>query len=527
MLHVEAAIASGARHDIEKRLTGKYYTPYCVSDRLAELSMVGDRIKSVCDPFCGDGRLIVSLIERSRSEDYLKTLKHIVLFDRDAVAVEEAENNVRNALRDVSRSDVTVESKVVDTFLLPITERYDLVITNPPWEQLKPDSRDQVADSSLYKDAIRDYSKVIADSFPSAATSKKRSVGGYNINLARAGAIAAIEMTEIGGQTLIVLPSTIFCDQVSTEFRNNFLSSVKVDSLEYYPAEAKLFKGVDQSFVTISAQRGKRTGPFSLTRYKSDLSILDQREHHVECLSDTIPLSIGGREQKLIQEIQSEHPHLSCLEKDPRYRLRLGREIDETRIAESFTESNRGIPFLKGRNVNRFSFVDDGLPRICPETKKIPRSVSYQRLVWRDVSRPSQKRRVQACILGPGIVTGNSLGVAYFCAQDPELLKALLAVVNSLVFEVQVRSILATNHISQGALRKCSVPHIAFEDVSVRSKLAYLVDTISSSGFSPEIEVEVAKSYGLNRDQFFELLAPFSKLEEREVNALMERTLWV
>ena len=523
---METAIASSAREDIEKRLTGKYYTPYCVSDRLTELSLFDDRVRSVCDPFCGDGRLVVSWIARSRPENGLKQLKHIFLFDRDAGAVKEAQKNVRNALRNASRADVIVESKVVDTFLLPVSEWYDLVITNPPWEQLKPDSRDQVAELSLYKDAIRNYSETIAASFPSAATSKKRSIGGYNINLARAGALAAVEMTEIGGQTLIVLPSTIFGDQVSSEFRSNFMNSVGIVELAYYPAEAKLFKGVDQSFVTISSERGKRTERFSITRYKPDLSVLDHREHQANDLSDAIPLLIGGRVHELVRRIQSEHPNLSHLEKDLRYRLKLGREIDETRIAEAFTNSDKGIPFLKGRNVNRFSIIDEVLPRVCPEIKKIPNTIKHERLVWRDVSRPSQKRRVQACIIEPGIVTGNSLGVAHFYSREPDLLKALLAVMNSLVFEVQVRGMLATNHISQGVLKKCAVPLAAFDDIPTRQKLAKLVDTLGGADFSPKIEIEVAKIYGLERQEFAELLAPFSKLDEREVDALMGRTLW-
>ena len=61
-------------------------------------------------------------------------------------------------------------------------------------------------------------------------------------------------------------------------------------------------------------------------------------------------------------------------------------------------------------------------------------------------------------IIPAGWVAGNSLHVAYYRDGDPVRLRALYAVLSSLVFEFQVRCRLATGHMSLGIVRSSRVP---------------------------------------------------------------------
>src|SRR5258708_20792307 len=122
-----------------------------------------------------------------------------------------------------------------------------------------------------------------------------------------------------------------------------------------------------------------------------------------------------------------------------------GGEIEETGY-ESFLDSRGSYRFVKGKMVRRFWVEDLPSQYVSVDGPPIPRSADHFRVAWRDVSRPSQKRRIHAAIIPPKHVTGNSLSVAYFKDDDLQRLKALLAVVNSLVFEAQVRGKLATGH---------------------------------------------------------------------------------
>jgi Alw26I/Eco31I/Esp3I family type II restriction m6 adenine DNA methyltransferase len=528
MLHLATALSTSSRQDIEDRLTGKFYTPQIIAERLAASSVAVGCPESVCDPFCGDGRLVVSWLRQHSSRETIRRLKKISLWDYDAAAVLKASASVQAELSQLRADWVVVDTHIGDTFTRDNSETFELVITNPPWEQLKPDSRDGVNDTSLYRTQIQDYARTLAARFPDSATSRKRSIGGYTINLARAGAILSAELTANSGSLLIVLPSTIFGDQVSGGFRNYFFSKMFVSQIDFYPAEAKLFQGVDQSFVTVASRRGLQSSTVKIRRFRPDLSVDDLRDYRLVRLEEPLPISIGEAEYELIQQLRNRHPEAKWLEDDLRFGLWLGRELDETRIAESFTSDEDGVPFVKGRDIRRFGTVSTDLPKIDPSLRRIPVSAFESRVAWRDVSRPSQKRRVHACIVPPGMVTGNSLGVARFKSPLPHLLETLVAVMNSIVFEVQVRGRLATNHVSQGVIRHCTIPHEIFESARIREGLAELVTEYSDARpqLLTRMEVSIARLYGINRDDFAQLLRPFTKLSAQERESLLNKENW-
>jgi DNA (cytosine-5)-methyltransferase 1 len=118
------------------------------------------------------------------------------------------------------------------------------------------------------------------------------------------------------------------------------------------------------------------------------------------------------------------------------------------------------------------------------------------------------------------------LNVAYFRDDNLPRLKALLAVMNSLVFEAQVRSRLATAHISLGSVREVHIPHLT--DDSIVNTLAALVDKSAAGDAqaSNRLEVAVAQLYGLGRKDMTELLCSFAKIESEEVSEFLSMPEW-
>ncbi|HPH40511.1 MAG TPA: N-6 DNA methylase [Candidatus Fermentibacter daniensis] len=533
MEHVETAKRTTNRPDLEKRLTGRFYTPKLIADRIAAQAINAcPDPESVCDPFCGDGRLIVAWLRIAAQASSHRRLRRIVLWDYDAEAVTRAREWVSAELSGLGLiSKVSLIAEAGDTFARTSTmiAGVEAVLTNPPWELLKPDTRDGVDDAGVYKGQLRGYASTLAKDFPGAMSARGKAMSGYGVNLARAGAVASAMLTSARGVVSIVLPSSIFADQASGPFRREFFSRLGVTQLDWYPAEARLFDGVDQPFVTATAVAGYATSSFTLTRYGKDLDVVEQRHTTVSSdASKPIAISVAGEHETLVATLASTHSALTLLEADMRFGLWLGRELDETRLAEAYTEAGSGIPFLKGRHVFPFQIFRNEQLLIDPAKRPIPSTVKELRLAWRDVSRPNQRRRMHVALVPQGYVTGNSLGIAYFRYGPLDQVKVLMAIMNSMAFELQVRTQLATAHVSQGVLRRCSVPLQCFEEMSCKERILNLVDSRLNSGEEmPELEVTVARAYGMARDEFASMLGAFPKLTPTERAAHLQNELWL
>ncbi len=532
MQHVQTARKISERADLEQRLTGRYYTPLIIANHLAKHVIdICPRPTSIGDPFCGDGRLIVAWLQYASTTSALEGLRRIVLWDYDAYAVSVARQRVEAEIAKLGLSAiVSVIAEPGDTFARAHTSResVDTVLTNPPWELLKPDARDGLPGESAYKGQLRDYASILAQDFPGAVSANGKAMSGYGVNLARAGAIASTMLTNAGGGLAIVLPSSIFADQASLPFRSEFFTRINVARIDLYPAEARLFNGVDQPFVTAIGVAGSKTSTYLLSRFDKHLSSVDQRPVTISGdASRPVALNVGGEHENLVAELAKKHAPLDFLEVDMRYGLWLGRELDETRLGEFFTDKRVGVPFLKGRHVFPFEVLREEVCYIDPMKRKIPNTVRETRLAWRDVSRPNQRRRMHVALVPQGNVTGNSLGVAFFRYGPLEHIHVLMAVMNSMVFELQIRAHLATAHVSQGVLRKCSVPMSCFEDRSVRDHILSLVARrLEQKSESPELETTIARAYGLDRAAFLTAMDAFPKLTVTERSAYLRDELW-
>ena len=531
MQHVQTALRNSPRADLERRFTGRFYTPAVIADRLAQQALsICPAPNSLGDPFCGDGRLVIAWL-RQASRSARRSLRQIVLWDYDADAVRIARQRVQAELSALGWTNfVSVQAEPCDTFarVSQMLGRIETVITNPPWELLKPDVRDRLSEAGKFKDQLRIYAATLAREFPGALSAKGKAMTGYGVNLARAGAIASAMLVSAKGAVAIVLPSSIFGDQASAPFRNEFFSRLRVARLDWYPAEARLFGGVDQPFVTAVAVAGSETSSFLLTRFDKNLNVFDERSSKLSGnRAKALAFNVAAHHEDIVAELAAKHAPLGLLEVDMRYGLWLGRELDETRLADSLTRGRGGVPFLKGRHVFPFEIVRDDDWRVDPRKREIPSTIRETRLAWRDVSRPNQRRRMHVAVVPAGYVTGNSLGVGFLRYAPCDWLGVLVAVMNSVVFELQVRAHLATAHVSQGVLRHCSIPVQCFEDASIRGRILTLVDErLASRNELPTLEITIARAYGLAKEQFADVLDAFPKLTNAERSAHLQTECW-
>jgi len=479
-----------------------------LAHKLLEVFQARSEIIRVVDPFGGDGRLLGLFVENAAKNKRLRAAKwHFELWDNDGDCLAEAKTNLAHAVR-AAKFNATIRAHHRDTFLESSEEfgAFDLVITNPPWESLKPDSRELRGLSGnerrSFEAGLRDYDKRLAACLPNSQPTTK--LYGWGTNLSRCGLEASVNLLRPDGCCGIVLPSSVLADQVSAPLRKWVLRQTAIRSIDHYPAEAKPFEKVDQPCVFTIIQRSEHPGLVQPVITRHDRARQEIASERIRLTADDLkvlefrfPTELSEKELALLLKLSRFRP-LSDWEMSRGGKLWMGRELDETDYA-SFVSPVGEFAFAKGRNVNRFTPIDPLKEFVKTGAREIPKSAHFQRVAWRDVSRRSQTRRIVATIIPSGVVTGNSLHVAYFVDGDPMRLQALLGVLNSLAFEFQLRSRLGTGHISLGSVRGVHVPD--FDDASFVRKISRFAQRALSGDPSAEIEIEAAIADALSLSQ--------------------------
>lgn len=506
-----------------EKILGQFYTDYDVAagmeEEIADLFSVDPFTDAICiiDPFCGDGRLVVGLLSKLQEKKKLER-KHIKvsIWDIDTSAVEKAKTDLLSFC-DNNKLSIDIDARTADAFVeyKGCESTYDICITNPPWSLLKPQklfnkSNDEEALQG-YRQAIEQYDSYMKKEFSVSQPTSK--FGKWGTNLARCGTEVALKLIKNWGICGIVSPASLLNDQVSSKLRKWIFENYKVVGVSYYPAELKLYGSADVSSITIVVKGGETDQNLDVRIYSDKENYKQKRIEkavfeYIKQNGYTIPLKTGIEAIPIMMYLQ----HLpTTLEFCESAQLFFTRELDETRVKEKLSDQGR-IEFAKGYMVDRYSFTGDGL-FLNEEVVDAPSSTSAYKVVWRDVSRDSQIRRIKATLLSPGFICGNSLGVIYSDGDGIEYLKMLLAIMNSMIYEYQARSLLVSNHVAAGIVKQIHVPEPCIDD-----KIISLVDKqLQGEDVERDIELEVAKLYGITPREYETLLESFGIPEEDKV----------
>ncbi len=535
--------SSGKQSPIEKdlltRTMGKFYTPTLIVEDLVDRlvrQITFKRLSSmrIVDPFCGDGRLITAFVRRAHQLGVGMSVRwEIGLWDCDRAALNVAKDRVNSVAKECG-IQYSLDCRLQDSLLFSRASYglYDCVVANPPWEMLKPDRRELARvshdEQQRYVRALKEYDSRLAGELP--LSQPKLKFSGWGTNLSRCGTEVVLRLTRENGVCGLVAPSALMTDQMSTALRRWLWSDFTLLEVSHYPAEARLFEGVDQPCISLLARH--TTSAFQqpmMTQFNRDSRItsrerLELSSEDLGMVDYRLPLDIGGILFTKLKEWKSLKT-LKEMEDKRSGSLWTGRELDETGYTKYLASSGR-VKFIKGRMIGRYKIIEQPEKYVCEDLKVVPPSVTFARVAWRDVSRRSQARRMQAAIIPAGIATGNSLHVAFFRDGCRERLRALVAVMNSIPFEFQVRAMLGTGHISLGVVRQVKVPDL--NDQGLAKRLSNMVERLEAGDEAVEIDIEVAvaQSYGLSRDGLGALLRKFDGLSEQDRTRLLGHPSW-
>lgn len=520
-----------ATNDFETaKILGQYYTNIDVAKKMItsvidnfDFEKHNSSIK-IIEPFCGDGRLVVLFIELL-SERNMKDIKLNItiwdIFENNAI---ESERNILKVAKEKS-INVEITKDIADSYVIygQYINKFDICITNPPWGILKPQKifKDNHTKKEIedYKVAISTYDNYVKQEFYLSQPTSK--FGKWGTNLSRCGVEIAIRLVKKDGICAFVSPASLLSDQVSTPLRHWIFENHCIFNINYYPAEAKLYGSADTSSITVILKK----------RNNINNPVVDIHDKVLNCTSHQLendefnyirkqgynfPFEVGISKILILmkfEEMKSVEYYSHILG------LKFTREIDETRINEKLLDTGN-VVFIKGYMIDRYRHDINPKQFINTSIVSVPDSVNYNKIVWRDVARSSSKRTMKATIVPSGLMAGNSLGVAYFEKNNIDMLKSLIVIMNSFIFEFQARALLVTNHISSGTIKKIKIPCL---DESIKI-LAEMYDMFMASNQISEQDLEciVASLYGFNEEEFYEVLSVF-KLESEEEKLLKEK----
>ncbi|MEA4946192.1 MAG: hypothetical protein VB058_01320, partial [Oscillospiraceae bacterium] len=388
----------------DEKLLGKFYTDYEIANSMMQVmcsNYTADIFSSnmkVIDPFCGDGRLIIALLSELLKKGIISGKKVLIsVWDIDHEAVGTAEEKI-NMFCEEHNIQHEIDARVADAFVeyRNCYASYNICVTNPPWSLLKPqklfNKTNDEEELEGYRNAIEQYDSYMKNEFILSQPSTK--FGKWGTNLARCGTEVALRLIKRDGMCGIVSPASLLNDQVSNKLRSWIFENYRVLNVSYYPAELKLYGNADISSITIVVQGGETDQSLDVRIY-SDLDNYKYKKiekavfEYIKRNKYNLPLKTGIEAILIMMHLEVMPTTLDYCNS---VGLSFTREMDETRFKEKISRDGR-IRFAKGYMVDRYTFKGDSF--YLNDDKVIAPPSSYtNKIVWRDVSRDSQVRRI-------------------------------------------------------------------------------------------------------------------------------------
>lgn len=402
---------------------------------------------------------------------------------------------------------------------------FDAIITNPPWEIFKPNSKEFFEDHSelvtkkkmTIHDFEKEQAKLLRDgeirkawleylsSYPfvsayyrsapqfrnqiSIVNGKK---AGSDINTYKLFLEQCFNLLRDGGQCGIVIPSGIYTDLGAKQLRTLLFEQTQVTGLFGIENRRMVFENVDCrfKFVVLTFAKGGRTQLFPAAFMRHDVAELDRfpAQGSIDISVDLVrrlsPDSLSVMEFKndldvRIAEKMLRFPLLGQ-KVEGAWSVTLYREFDMTNDSHLFrTSPGKGrLPLYEGKMIWQFDhrfaepryWVDEkeGRAALLGRTPDRGQKLDYQayRLGFRDVAANTNERSAIATIVPKGHFVGNTLPVHMPSADgapDNVQLLALAAAFDSFVFDWMIRQKI-TNHLNMFYVYQMPCPRLTSKD---------------------------------------------------------------
>jgi hypothetical protein len=434
---------------------------------------------------------------------------------------------------------------------------FSVVLGNPPWDVVLPNTMDFVAEYDLtildartrreravietevlarpgvaaafeaYREGFERTKRFASRVYRHQRVRTGSATTAGNLDLFRLFAERAVDLTAAEGAIGMLMPSAFHANEGTTAIRRLYFRETTMHWLLSFENRRRIFD-IDSRF-KFDLIVAHRPGPtqaircgFYLDRIEDAANPAQIMNYPTEFLAQTggTPLELRGTDDLGIAETMFAQPDRLgpwCAARG----IRFGNDLHMTADAHLFQPAGAAELILhEGKTFHQYTDTWDTPPRYSVVASAINSDVPrHHRLVFRDIARSSDERTMIACIAPPGTAFGHTATVEKTpWARSITDALTLCALFNSFPFDWLVRQKTAT-HLSLYLLDPLPVPDLtgsflagAARDLSGRRTTDWALRA--------RIDAEIARRYGLNRAQYAHVLASFSHRSYPEAASL-------
>lgn len=574
------AISSLAREPVsisEKKQHGAFYTDFRLARFVAEDCR--DYLKQdskIADIAAGSGILLTAVAEQYFNifpENYDQWIsKYVYAYDLSENALRGARIAIAahsasvKAIKKMCRNWLACDSLISERFP---EHGFDIVVGNPPWGKVKILLHSFVNrtddDYHVYGTQYGNFDKeqfltIKQDTLAYSRRLKEKYslLGSAEPDMYMAFLQKAISLLKDGGHLSYIVPAGLI-RSLGTKSLRQFLIRCS-EKLKYYLLDNKVnFFEIDTRFkFVIVSQEKVHLNADGCTAFRFEICTGDKAGVHgtEEIRFDTkelekirpdltVPECRDKSEKDLFVKIYKN----GYLWKDE-WKVDIAREVDMTNDRSTFHEkqSDADIPVIEGRMIQQFRFGAKAYVSGSGRSAKwipnvgiikpqfyISRDALSEQLLCRvdtirvgycDIAGQTNERAMMSAVIPSGVVCGNKVPTIIFPGADGEKqLYFFVGVTNSFVFDWILRRVLSTT-VNYFLLFSLPMPSIdlsceqAKRIISITKQLScmgpeyYTEDAMGR--LRAELDVEVAKAYGLDFDDLELVMKDFPLLDRQQ-----------
>lgn len=498
-----------------RKESGSYYTPSSIADymvnnlfdTLSDLSNIKNL--KFLEPCVGTGNFVISYLKKIHSlnlpfEDNLKILNNIYVCDSNINALMLYKENI-SAIAE-NQFGVKLENQYFETHIggallynmenpqgnyIPITEifpnvnKFDIVITNPPYKNLKAE-RNQFSSIEEYNNAKQTYSNISKLSL----INQKFATNGV-LNIYKLFIEEIIEKyTNKHAYISLLVPSSILTDKTCEKIRERLFTTTKITNIKTIP-ENNLLIDAKQALCSINIEKGKLTDIIEIDsndkKYFYDIrksktnsnAIIIMEESELNTLSK-LSLFPKMKELKFIHNLRGELD-LTLYKND----------ILACQVSD--------YPLIRGRNIDYYNLkniIEYVNPEFINKTAK-KEFIHNERIACQQISNMTKERRLIFSYVPKDYILGNSCN---FISIDNNLFNIdiffILAILNSNLINWLFKLTSSNNHVNNYELAELPIP-IDCSNKQRISNLSLEYLKTHSRSILKELEHEIMFAYGL------------------------------